>query len=131
MVVKLPKTKAGRRTIRLDARSVVLLQEHMKTRMKSGNAGSRFMFGIGEEFPDRFAIYYAFRRLCKNSGLPVIRLHDLRHTHATLLFALGVNPKVVSERLGHASIGITLQIYGHVLPAMESDAVDKFDRLLG
>src|SRR6266542_4338817 len=50
-------------------------------------------------------------------GLPKVRFHDLRHAHATLLLLAGINPKVVSERLGHASVGITLDIYSHVLPS--------------
>jgi len=54
--------------------------------------------------------------------LPHIRLHDLRHTHATLLLANGENPKVVSERLGHASVAFTLTVYAHVLPGFQKDA---------
>jgi integrase len=57
--------------------------------------------------------------------LPVIRFHDLRHTHATLALAAGVHPKVVSERLGHASVGITLDTYSHAIPAMQEDAAAK------
>jgi integrase len=69
----------------------------------------------------------AFRRLVRRSGLPHIRLHDLRHTHATQLLIQGVNVKVVSERLGHASVAITLDIYAHTLPTMQEDAVAAFD----
>ena len=54
--------------------------------------------------------------------LPQIRLHDLRHTHATLLLANGENPKVVSERLGHASVAFTLTVYAHVLPGFQKEA---------
>jgi integrase len=68
-------------------------------------------------------------RFCKRSGLPHIRFHDLRHAHATLMLLQGVHPKVVSERLGHASIGITLDTYSHVLPSMQTEAVAAFDRL--
>ena len=57
-------------------------------------------------------------------------LHDLRHTHATLMLKAGVHPKVVSERLGHANIGITLDIYSHVMPGMQEAAAEKFDRAL-
>jgi hypothetical protein len=52
----------------------------------------------------------------------------MRHTHATLLLAAGVNPKVVSERLGHASVAFTLDTYAHVLPTMQSEAAERFDR---
>lgn len=64
------------------------------------------------------------------SDLPKIRFHDLRHTHATLLLSQGVHPKVASERLGHSKIGITLDLYSHVLPGMQEDAVAKVDAAL-
>ena len=54
--------------------------------------------------------------------LPTIRLHDLRHTHATLALQAGVHPKVVSERLGHATVSITLDTYSHAIPAMQEEA---------
>jgi len=54
-------------------------------------------------------------------------LHDLRHTHATQLLKAGVHPKVVSERLGHASIGITLDTYSHVMAGMQEEAAEKID----
>ncbi len=62
--------------------------------------------------------------------LPVIRLHDLRHTHATLLLANGVPGKVVPERLGHANATITLTVYPHVHPGMGREAADRFAALL-
>ncbi len=70
-----------------------------------------------------------WRLFLARSGLPHIRFHDLRHAHATLMLLKGVHPKVVSERLGHASVGITLDIYSHVLPSMQQDAVRAFDEL--
>jgi integrase len=71
-----------------------------------------------------------FYRMLKRAGLPRVRFHDLRHTAATLLLARGVNVKVVSEMLGHANVGITLSIYGHVLPHMQQQAADTMDALL-
>lgn len=71
----------------------------------------------------------AWRRLLRKHGMPPVRFHDLRHAHATLMLLQGVHPKVVSERLGHASVGITLDTYSHVLPSMQSQAVEAFDRL--
>jgi integrase len=59
-----------------------------------------------------------------------VRFHDLRHTFATLLLAGRVNPKVVSEALGHASVSITLDIYSHVMPDMQQDAAATLDRVL-
>lgn len=71
----------------------------------------------------------AWRRLLKSKGLPTVRFHDLRHAHATLMLLQGVHPKVVSERLGHASIGITLDLYSHLLPTMQAQAAAAFDEL--
>ena len=69
------------------------------------------------------------RRILKKAMLKRIRIHDLRHTHATLMLKAGVHPKVVSERLGHANIGITLDIYSHVLPGLQEAAAEKFERI--
>jgi hypothetical protein len=60
----------------------------------------------------------------------VISLHDLRHTHATLLLKAGVHVKVVSERLGHANVAFTMNVYQHVLPGMQAAAADTFSLLL-
>lgn len=70
-------------------------------------------------------------RFLKSSGLPHVRFHDLRHAHATLLLLSRVHPKVVSERLGHASVGITLDTYSHVLPSMQTEAAAAIDALFG
>ncbi len=68
--------------------------------------------------------------MLKKAGLPHIRFRDLRHAHATLMLKAGVHPKIVSERLGHASIGITPDIYSHVLPGLQEAAAERFDRML-
>jgi integrase len=68
--------------------------------------------------------------LLRKSGLPKIRLHDLRHTHASLLLKAGVHPKVVTERLGHSSITITLDRYSHLFPTLQQEAAEKLDELL-
>jgi integrase len=68
-----------------------------------------------------------WKRLVAKTGLPRIRFHDLRHSHATHLLASGVHPKIASERLGHSKVGITLDLYSHVLPGMQEDAVAKVD----
>jgi integrase len=62
--------------------------------------------------------------------LPRIRFHDLRHAHATHLLASGIHRKVASERLGHSKIGITLDLYSHVLPGMQEDAAERVDAAL-
>ena len=71
-----------------------------------------------------------FERVLADAGLPRIRLHDLRHTHATLLLKAGVPLKVVSERLGHSSPAFTMAVYQHVLPGMQRDAAHIFARLI-
>jgi integrase len=69
-------------------------------------------------------------RLLKRAGLPPMRLYDCRHSMATLLLAGGVNPKIVSERLGHSKVGMTLDTYSHVLPTMQREAADTLARLV-
>ena len=64
--------------------------------------------------------------ILKRAGMPRIRLHDLRHAHASHLIADGVSPKVVQERLGHSSVQFTLQVYGHLLPGQQQSAADGF-----
>lgn len=66
-------------------------------------------------------------RLIGKTSLPRIRFHDLRHTHASQMLSTGVHPKVASERLGHSSIGITLDLYSHVMPGMQADAAEQVD----
>ena len=83
----------------------------------------------GQPFrPDQVSQY--FSGLLKKACLPHVRFHDLRHSHATWLLKSGVHPKVVQERLGHATIGITLDTYSHVLPSMQVEAARKIDDLL-
>src|SRR5207245_96479 len=71
-----------------------------------------------------------FGRLVRKAGVRPLSLHKLRHTHATLLLGANVHPKVVSERLGHATVGITLDTYSHVLPTLQEEAARKLDALL-
>ena len=68
-----------------------------------------------------------FRRKVGQLGFNGVRLHDLRHTHASLMLQQGVNPKTVAERLGHSSVTITLDTYSHLLPRIQEEAVSKFD----
>jgi integrase len=78
--------------------------------------------------PNSLTIYWA--RLLAGTALPRIRFHDLRHAHATHLLSSGVHPKVASERLGHSKVGITLDLYSHVLPGMQEDAAARVDDAL-
>jgi integrase len=75
-------------------------------------------------------LYRSFKEMLKKGALPDIRFHDLRHTAATLLLTARVNPKVVSEMLGHSTVAITLDIYSHVIPDMHQDAASAMGKLL-
>ena len=66
----------------------------------------------------------------KHAGLKHFRLHDGRHTHASLMLKQGAHPKIVQERLGHASIQITLDTYSHVAPGLQEAAADRFDKMV-
>jgi integrase len=133
-----PKTKQGRRKITLDAGTVAALREHRKQQ-----AGERLLIGPGWHdhdlvfchvdgtmlHPERFTRGFsdAVRRL----GLPAIRLHDLRHGWATLALQAGIHPKVVMERLGHSNIGVTLNVYSHVVAGLHEDAAEQVAALFG
>jgi integrase len=75
-------------------------------------------------------VTHNFTKIVKRDGLQHLRLHDLRHTHATLMLKAGVHPKVVSERLGQSNISITLDTYSHVLPGLQEAAAERFDQML-
>jgi integrase len=76
------------------------------------------------------AVGQRFTRAVKRSGFPRIRFHDLRHSHASHMLAAGVNVKIVSERLGHAKVGFTLDVYGHVMPGQQADAANAVAKLV-
>ena len=72
----------------------------------------------------------SFKPLLRRAGLPDIRFHDLRHTCATLMLAVGTNTKVVQETLGHADLSVTLDTYSHLLPNMQDEVAEKINELL-
>jgi integrase len=124
-----PKTSAGRRTVPLDQHLVTALRAHwdgqMAERLAAGEAwagtGHVFVNELGEPYhPDYFSD--RFDKLTRAVKLRRIRLHDTRHTAASLMLASGVQVKVVSEMLGHSSPTITLSIYAHTLPGMAETA---------
>jgi len=125
-----PKTKESRRRVTLPAAAVSALRSH-RERMQREGANAPWVFCDTSGGPIRKSNLRrrSFEPLLKRSGLPRIRFHDLRHTAATLLLNEDVHPKVVQERLGHARIQITLDLYSHVLPSMQQGAADKLDRL--
>ncbi len=73
------------------------------------------------------SVTHGFIKIVRRAGLHGIRLHDLRHTHASLMLRQGVHPKIVSERLGHSTVGITLDTYSHVTPGLQESAAMRFE----
>lgn len=132
-----PKTAKGRRSIALDATTLATLKSHrgrqVEERLAWGGAYQNNDLVFAREdgsaiHPDNFSWW--FRQHVKAAELLPIRLHDLRHSHATLALRAGVHPKVVSERLGHATVSITLDTYSHAIPAMEEEAAEKVAALV-
>lgn len=137
MTASTPKTAKGRRLIALDLATVAALRAHRKAQLEERLAwggryednGLVFAWENGKPIhPDRLS--QQFDRYIEKLGLPDIRLHDLRHTYATLALRAGIHPKVVSERLGHSTISITLDTYSHAIPAMQEEAAEKVARLV-
>jgi len=135
--IDVPKTKRSRRTIDLDQRTVSVLKRHRATRREelfevgvtSPIDGRVFTNEIGEPMRPH-SVGQTFNRLVESSGLPRIRLQDLRQTHASNLLAFGVNAKVASERLRHSSVSFTTGTYGHVMPGQQSEAAEAAVALL-
>ena len=131
-----PKTRSGRRTITLSPVCLAALADHRDRQ--------RFQRMNADEWHDQDAVFAAlnggwldhgnltrsYNALIPKAEVKRIPFHGLRHTHATLLLKEGINVKVVSERLGHANIGVTLDTYAHVLPSMQQQAADGIDAAL-
>jgi integrase len=124
-----PKSARGRRVVPLDAPTTSVLRGHF--RATEWKAAYDFVFADDSGGPmNPIAITRSFRRLVVRAQLRPIRLHDLRHTHATLALQAGVHPKIVSERLGHSTVSLTLDIYSHALPSLQREAVDRLAGLI-
>lgn len=129
------KTGTSRRTIDIDADVVQVLRDWRKTRSEERDGVAPAPDDLVFVKPDGTSMHpdifsQLFDRTVAKLDVPSISLHDLRHTHATLLLKAGVNVKVVSERLGHANIAFTMNVYQHVLPGMQAAAADTFSLLL-
>jgi integrase len=133
-----PKTKAGQRSIAIDAATAAVLRS-----WKSSQSAERLVMGAGWgndvdcvfTQPDGTPLYpqtitATFKRISLDLGLPTIGVHGLRHSSATMMISSGLSPKVVSQRLGHATVAITLDTYSHVLPAHDQAAADFIGRSL-
>ncbi len=134
IVVSEPKTISGLRVIKLPDIVIDVVGRHRvrqdEVKAKLGTAwqdsGYVFCNGIGE-FLDESQLQVMYKRLLKRAMLPNIRFHDLRHSAATIMISMGVNPKVVQEILGHSTISMTMDTYAHVLPSMQQDATQKLN----
>jgi len=127
------KSQGSARTVHLDRRTIEVLRAHLDAQDQIRQQVGPLWNPAALLFPrpeggwwNPPAISEAFKRAVKAADVPRIRLHDVRHTHASLLLAAGVNPKVVSERLGHSSVAFTLDCYAHVMPGMQADAAELF-----
>jgi integrase len=127
-----PKTEAGNRTIRLSKLAVAALREHRVKSAKQRISEWVSPNSKGESIHHQNLHNRSWKPLLKRAGLPhSTRFHDLRHSCISLLLARGVPVKVVAEMAGHADVSITLSVYGHVLPDMQSSAADGMDEALG
>jgi integrase len=132
-----PKTAKGRRSVALDAVTVAALRDHQERQAEDRAVVGPLWQDSGLVFtrPDGAPIHPDlisdwFGRLAREAGLPKIRLHDVRHSYASAALAAGIPAKVVSERLGHATIQITLDTYSHVLPGLDAQAAETVARLI-
>ncbi|MBM7556831.1 tyrosine-type recombinase/integrase [Halanaerobacter jeridensis] len=130
-----PKTKSSQRPIQIDDEIITMLKKRKakqeEYKEKFGNKYDNqhklvFRKNNGKPFLPQYATKM-FNQVAEAAELGEFRLHDLRHTHATLMLKSEVHPKIVQERLGHSSITQTLDTYSHVIPSMQKEAVDKFN----
>jgi integrase len=131
------KTASSIRSIKLSEETMAVLRKQKarmaKEKLQSGSEYSNFDLVVSTSKgtpmnPEN--VKRTFERLVKEADVPRIRFHDLRHTHATMLLSQGIHAKVVSERLGHSNIKMTLDTYSHVLPNMQEEAANQIDVLL-
>lgn len=136
-VFRQPETRLSRRAIALSPATVRLVRRHRRQqvaeRLLAGPAYQDrdlvFASAVGTPL-EPGTIARTWTRVLAAAGVGHVRWHDLRHAHATLMLSAGVHPKVVSERLGHASVGITLDTYSHVLPGLQVAAAAQLDTLV-
>jgi integrase len=135
VLVSEPKTARGRRVVALDPETVAVLKgqaaRQLAEQRDAAWSETELVFtNEGGQALHPWATSRCFRKAVKYAMLPDIRLHDLRHTHATLALRAGIHPKVVSERLGHATVAITLDTYSHAIPAMQEEAAVRIAELV-
>lgn len=131
------KTEAGNRRISIDNKTIMKLKEHQKLiGLEKEKHGEGYIDNdlvvcttIGTPYNPSNILNRSFKPLIEASGVPRIPFHGLRHSHATMLLQLGENIKIISDRLGHSDIKVTLSIYSHLLPSMQKQVVSKLDGL--
>jgi len=135
VIIRQPKTAKGKRMIDLSPLATSVLREHREKQQLD-----RAMLGVPLKDDDLVfsdlegkpllpnTVTHNWIKLVRRTGLKPIRLHDARHSHASLMLKQGTHPKVVQERLGHASIQVTLDIYSHVAPGLQEAAAARFDQ---
>jgi len=131
-----PKSEKSRRTIALSSSLFLVLNEYQKKKEIEAKLQGKKLSDDDLVFSNQGkplrpnTITYAWKRMAEKAGLKIIRFHDARHTHASLMLKQGIHPKIVQERLGHSSIQMTLDTYSHVAPGIQQAAAESFDRLL-
>jgi len=128
LVITEPKSERARRPITLLPTALDILKSHLK--LINEGPGLIFTTSTGRPISPRNVLRH-FKLVIEQTGLPEIRFHDLRHTHATLLLAAGTHPEVVQERLRHSQISLTLETYSHVIPSLQTETADQFEAILG
>jgi len=137
IIFRQPKTDKSRRLIALSPSTITVLRDHReaqkKLRQSLGQALSDddlvFCQLDGKPLlPD--SITHAWMKLARRVGLKGIRLHDARHSHASLMLKQGIHPKIVQERLGHSTIAVTLDTYSHITPGLQEAAAQRFDDVM-
>ena len=135
--VREPKSARSRRLIPMPPSLAILLRQHKEQQKEqkvifgSMLRENDYVFAHPDGSPlDPTTVSHTFAKLARKAGLSNIRFHDLRHAHASLMLRTGADPKVISERLGHSSIAITMDIYAHILPGLQEEAVIRFEDAL-
>jgi Site-specific recombinase XerC len=128
VVITEPKTETSRRSVKLPLFALTVLKDYIK--QLNRDQGLLFATASGKLVNPRFLIKH-FKEAIEKAGLPEIHFHDLRHTSASLVLSANVHPKVVQERLGHASIVPTMDTYSSVILSMQDEAAEKMNLILG
>ena len=137
LMVGAPKTRRSRRSIALSPQTVDLLHsirgKQLAQKLEAGPVwqNTEYVLTQPNGWPmNPVKVTQEFTAIVRKAELPHLTLHGLRHANATLLLVAGVSPKVVSERLGHSNIAITMDTYSHVIPGLQEEAAQLLDRLL-